>query len=111
MTRALWAPLASFGFSAYFVSFPAAMVASVARGTAFGWVVTPVFSTSKCDLAGHGADPAADRLPPLPCWLAVHREIQASQVVRRTYDFLAREIPGELGRGALEPTSAQKETI
>jgi DNA-binding transcriptional LysR family regulator len=37
-------------------------------------------------------------IPPLPCWLAVHREIQASQVVRRTYDFLARAIPGELGR-------------
>jgi DNA-binding transcriptional LysR family regulator len=39
-------------------------------------------------------------IPPLPCWLAVHREIHASQVVRRTYDFLAQAIPAELGRGA-----------
>jgi DNA-binding transcriptional LysR family regulator len=38
-------------------------------------------------------------IPPLPCWLAVHREIHASQVVRRTYDFLAQAIPGEIGRG------------
>ena len=39
-------------------------------------------------------------IPPLPCWLAVHREIHASQVVRRTYDFLAQAIPGEIARGA-----------
>ncbi len=38
-------------------------------------------------------------IPPLPCWLAVHREIHASQVVRRTYDFLAQAIPGELAGG------------
>jgi DNA-binding transcriptional LysR family regulator len=36
------------------------------------------------------------RIPPLPCWLAVHREIRSSHVVRRVYDFLAREIPRRL---------------
>lgn len=32
-------------------------------------------------------------IPPLPCWLAVHREIRASRPVRRVYDFLAEAIP------------------
>ena len=32
-------------------------------------------------------------IPPLPCWLAVHREIRGSRVVRRVYDFLAEAIP------------------
>ena len=36
------------------------------------------------------------KLPPLPCWLAVHREIRSSKVVRRVYDFLAEAIPQEL---------------
>ncbi len=35
-------------------------------------------------------------IPPLPCWLAVHREIRASTVVRRVYDFLAEAIPEQL---------------
>jgi DNA-binding transcriptional LysR family regulator len=35
-------------------------------------------------------------IPPLPCWLAVHREIRASKVVRKVYDFLADAIPREL---------------
>jgi DNA-binding transcriptional LysR family regulator len=35
-------------------------------------------------------------IPPLPCWLAVHREIQASRLIRRVYDFLADAIPAEL---------------
>lgn len=29
------------------------------------------------------------QIPPLPCWLAVHREIRGSVIVRRVYDFLA----------------------
>jgi hypothetical protein len=37
------------------------------------------------------------KIPPLPCWLAVHREIRASCVVRRVFDFLAEEVPLELG--------------
>lgn len=33
------------------------------------------------------------RIPPLPCWLAVHREIRSNPLVRRVYDFLAEAIP------------------
>ena len=29
-------------------------------------------------------------IAPLPCWLAVHREIRGNQVVRRVYDFLGQ---------------------
>lgn len=35
-------------------------------------------------------------LPSLPCWLAVHREIRGSALIRRVYDFLSRAIPREL---------------
>jgi DNA-binding transcriptional LysR family regulator len=35
-------------------------------------------------------------VPPLPCWLAVHREIKSSKVVRRVYDFLAQAVPQAL---------------
>jgi DNA-binding transcriptional LysR family regulator len=40
------------------------------------------------------------KIPPLPCWLAVHREIRGNRVVRRVYDFLATALPPalELGR-------------
>jgi DNA-binding transcriptional LysR family regulator len=38
------------------------------------------------------------KIAPLPCWLAVHREIRSNRVVRRVYDFLAAEIPPELVR-------------
>lgn len=34
-------------------------------------------------------------VPSLPCWLAVHREIRSSALVRTVYDFLARELPRE----------------
>ncbi|MCA3753393.1 MAG: LysR family transcriptional regulator [Alphaproteobacteria bacterium] len=33
------------------------------------------------------------RIPPLPCWLAVHREIRGNPLVRRTFDILAEQIP------------------
>ncbi len=36
-------------------------------------------------------------IPPLPVWLAVHREIRSSKVVRRAYDFLVQAIPPLLG--------------
>ncbi|MBC7978022.1 MAG: LysR family transcriptional regulator [Myxococcales bacterium] len=36
------------------------------------------------------------KIPSLPCWLAVHREIHTSKVVRRVYDFLATHIPPAL---------------
>lgn len=35
-------------------------------------------------------------IAPLPCWLAVHREIRGNGVVRRVYEFLADAIPKEL---------------
>ncbi len=35
-------------------------------------------------------------IPPLPCWLAVHREIRSNKVVRRVYDFLAEVLPEAL---------------
>ena len=36
------------------------------------------------------------KIPPLPCWLAVHREIRGNRVVRRVYDFLAEALPPAL---------------
>ena len=33
------------------------------------------------------------KIPPLPCWLAVHREIRGNPLVRRVYDFLADALP------------------
>lgn len=41
-------------------------------------------------------------IPSLPCWLAVHREIKSSRVVRRVYDFLAEELPLVLGDAEAE---------
>jgi DNA-binding transcriptional LysR family regulator len=38
------------------------------------------------------------KVPPLPCWLAVHREIRGNPVVRRVYDFLAEALPAEIER-------------
>ena len=38
------------------------------------------------------------RIAPLPCWLAVHREIRGNRVVRRVYDYLAAALPAELAR-------------
>lgn len=35
-------------------------------------------------------------IPPLPCWLAVHREIRSNRVVRRVYGFLAEALPAAL---------------
>jgi DNA-binding transcriptional LysR family regulator len=49
-------------------------------------------------------------IPPLPCWLAVHRELRSSGVVRRVFDFLAEAVPARLaamdGRGG--PTALAK---
>ena len=36
------------------------------------------------------------QIPPLPCWLAVHREIRGNRLVRRVYDVLAEAIPRAL---------------
>ena len=39
------------------------------------------------------------KIPPLPCWLAVHRGIRGNRVVRRVYDFLAAALPAALVAG------------
>jgi DNA-binding transcriptional LysR family regulator len=44
--------------------------------------VTPVLPTLK--------------IPPIPVWLAVHREIRANARIRAVYDFLATAIPRAL---------------
>ena len=35
------------------------------------------------------------QIPPLPCWLAVHREIRGGTIVRRVYDFVAEALVEE----------------
>ena len=45
-------------------------------------------------------------IPPMPCWLAVHREIRGNGLVRHVFDFLADAIPRELAaQGAVLQTS------
>ena len=44
-------------------------------------------------------------IPPLPCWLTVHRELRGNGVVKRVYDFLARAIPARLQAVASAPAS------
>jgi hypothetical protein len=36
------------------------------------------------------------KLPVLPIWLTVHREIKYKGPIRAVYDFLAKEVPIEL---------------
>lgn len=36
------------------------------------------------------------RIPPMPCWLAVHREIRGNGSVRHVFDFLADRLPRRL---------------
>jgi DNA-binding transcriptional LysR family regulator len=36
------------------------------------------------------------RIPPLPIWLTVHREIRTSARIRAVYDFLASAVPRAL---------------
>jgi DNA-binding transcriptional LysR family regulator len=40
--------------------------------------------------------PEVLRIPPLPMWLAVHREIRTSQRIRAVFDFLAEALPRAL---------------
>jgi len=37
-------------------------------------------------------------IPPLQCWLAVHREIRSNRLIRRAFDYLAEAVPAELAR-------------
>ena len=46
-------------------------------------------------------------IPPLPCWLAVHRELRGNGVVKRVYDFLAEAIPARLLALAFAPEPAR----
>ena len=48
------------------------------------------------------------QIPPLPCWLAVHREIRGNPVVRRVFDFLAAAIPPALVLQPGAPAPAAK---
>jgi len=52
--------------------------------------------TTLMDRAGPGSVLPMLKIPPLPCWLAVHREIRGSALVRHAFDFLAEAIPREL---------------
>lgn len=36
------------------------------------------------------------KIAPLPCWLAVHREIAANRAIRSVYDYLAQALPARL---------------
>ena len=36
------------------------------------------------------------RIPPLPMWLVVHREIRTSQLMRSVFDFLAQALPNAI---------------
>jgi DNA-binding transcriptional LysR family regulator len=47
-------------------------------------------------------------IPPLPCWLAVHRELRGNGVVKRVYDFLARAIPERLAAAPSRARAAPK---
>jgi DNA-binding transcriptional LysR family regulator len=40
--------------------------------------------------------PDSLRIPPLPMWLAVHREIRTNPRIRAVYDFLAEALPARL---------------
>jgi hypothetical protein len=40
------------------------------------------------------------QIPPLPVWLAVHREIRTSRHIRAVFDFLAAALPDALAAGA-----------
>ena len=47
------------------------------------------------------------KIPPLPCWLAVHREIRGNRVVRRVYDFLAEAVPPVLAAESEAPAASR----
>jgi len=47
-------------------------------------------------------------IPPLPCWLTVHRELRGNGVVKRVYDFLAEAIPRRL-QAPTPPRAAAKD--
>ena len=38
------------------------------------------------------------KIPPLPIWLAVHREIRTSRRIREVFDFLGTAVPAALSQ-------------
>jgi DNA-binding transcriptional LysR family regulator len=71
-----------------------AYVRLVGAGAGIGFVTR----YTACQLPGVLTILPMLQIPPLPCWLAVHREIRGNAVVRRAYDFLADAIPAEVVR-------------
>lgn len=68
----------------------------IAAGAGIGFVTRP----SLAFLPGVVPLLPALPLPALPCWLAVHREIRGSRLVRRVYDFLADAVPRQIAMAA-----------
>jgi DNA-binding transcriptional LysR family regulator len=64
----------------------------LARGAGIGFIA----QYNLAHLAGVEQVLPMLRIPPLPCWLAVHREIRSNPMVRKVFDFLAEAIPREL---------------
>jgi DNA-binding transcriptional LysR family regulator len=64
----------------------------LARGAGIGFIA----QYNLAHLAGVEQILPTLKIPPLPCWLAVHREIRSNPVVRRVFDFLAEAITREL---------------
>jgi DNA-binding transcriptional LysR family regulator len=64
----------------------------VAEGAGVGFVAA--YTLAQCPGVRHLLPML--KIPPLPCWLAVHREIRGNPVVRRVYDFLAQALPAAL---------------
>lgn len=65
---------------------------AVRAGLGVGFVASYVMAT---DSDVHAVLPEL-RLPSLPIWLTVHREVQTSARIRAVYDFLAQAVPTAL---------------
>ncbi len=68
----------------------------IASGAGVGFLTTYVLA----QLPGVERVLPSLAVPPLPCWLAVHREIRGNPVVARAWRFLVDALPAELRRGA-----------
>lgn len=68
---------------------------AVRAGLGIGFVADFVGRTDAAVVALRPALPML-KIPPLPIWLTVHREIRTSKRIRAVYDFLAHAIPEAL---------------
>lgn len=50
-------------------------------------------------------------VPPLPCWLAVHRELRGNGVVKRVYDFLAEAVPRQIEAATPAPAKVRTRVL